>query len=230
MLKVDATRFIADMKALPAVVQRATAFALTDAAKDVHAAAQARMAEAFDRPTRYTLSSLMVRFARASDVTPTATVEQKPSSGDRHYLAVQEAGGQRPQTGVERLLSSLLRGSTRGGVVPSRNARLDGSGNWARGERSQTLEALKRNRGAYTGSQGGRLDVFAVTGKTKLSKGIWRRNEDRTVTKVASLLDRTPRYRALLGLYDAAERTFADAFPRHFSRILDRLRSGGGSS
>ncbi|MBO4169532.1 hypothetical protein [Cereibacter azotoformans] len=230
MLKLDATRFISDMKALPSTVRKATAYALTDTARDVHAASKARMSEAFDRPTRYTLNSLMTRFARANDATPTATVEQKPSSGNRHYLAIQEQGGQRPQTGVERLLSSLLRGSSRGGVVPSRHARLDGSGNWARGERSATLEALKRNRGASTGSQG-RLDVFAVTGKTtKLSKGIWRRNPDRSVEKVASLLDRTPRYRALLGLYAAAERTFAARFPDRFARVLDRLRSGGGGS
>ncbi|EGJ22115.1 hypothetical protein RSWS8N_08535 [Cereibacter sphaeroides WS8N] len=37
-------------------------------------------------------------------------------------------------------------------------------------------------------------------------------------------------YRALLGLYATAEKTFSDAFPRHFSRIMDRLRSSGGGS
>lgn len=232
MLTLDARRFIRDMRALESDTRKATVYALTDTARDVHASSKARISEAFDRPTAFAKNSLMTKFARVSDDQPFAEVKQKPSSAGRHFLGVQEEGGQRPQTGVERLLSSLLRGSGRiEALTPTRGARLDKSGNWARGERSAALEALKRHRGASTSpsSASSRLSFFLARDGGKLSSGIYARKADRTVKKVAHIIDRAPRYKPILGLHDRAAQVFARRYPEHFARILDRLRKSGKS-
>jgi hypothetical protein len=231
MLTLDARPFVKDMRSLDGYVRKATVYALTDAAKDIHSASKARIAEAFDRPTPYTRNSLMTRFARLSDATPAAEVRQKPTSAGRHYLAVEEEGGTRPQTGVERLLSRLLRGSGRlEAMTPARGARLDKSGSWSRGERSAALEALKRHRGASTTQTAtwSRLAYFAARPGGQLSPGIYARKADRTIKKVAHITDRAPRYKPLLGLHDRAAQVFARRYPEHFARILDRLRSKSG--
>lgn len=232
MLTLDASRFLKDMKSLDGDTRKATVYALTDTAKDVHAASKERIAEAFDRPVPFTRNALMTRFARLSDAQPAAEVRQKPTSAGRHYLAVEEDGGQRPQTGVERLLARMLRGSGRLEVLtPARGARLDKSGNWSRGERSHALEALKRHRGASTttAASSSRLSYFLARDGGKLAPGIYARKADRTVKKVAHITDRAPRYKPILGLHDRAAQVFARRYPEHFARILDRLRKSGKS-
>lgn len=231
MLTIDASRFLRDMKSVEGDTRKATVYALTDTAKDVHAASKARIAEAFDRPVPFTKNALMTRFARLADDMPFAEVRQKPTSAGRHYLAVEEDGGQRPQTGVERLLSRLLRGSGRiEALTPARGARLDKAGSWARGERSAALEALKRHRGAAAGqpASSSRLAFFIARPGGQLSPGIYARRKDRTVKKVAHIADRAPRYKPLLQLHDRAAQVFAARYPVHFARILDRLRSKSG--
>lgn len=231
MLSLDASRFLKDMRALEGDTRKATVYALTDAAKDVHAASKSRIAEAFDRPTAFAKNSLMTKFARVSDDQPFAEVRQKPTSAGRHFLGVQEDGGERPQTGVERLLSRLLRGSGRlEALTPARGARLDKSGNWSRGERSAALEALKRHRGASTvaASSSSRLAFFVARTGGQLSPGIYARRKDRSIQKVAHLTNRAPRYKPLLGLHDRAAVVFAARYPVHFARILDRFRSKSG--
>lgn len=230
MLSLDASRFLKDMRALDGDTRKATVYALTDTAKDVHSASKERISDAFDRPTTYTRNGLMTRFAKLSDATPAAEVRQKPTSAGRHYLAIEEDGGQRPQTGVERLISRLLRGSGRlEALTPARGARLDKSGNWSRGERSHALEALKRHRGASTtAASSSRLSYFLARDGGKLASGIYARKADRTVKKVAHITDRAPRYKPILGLHDRAAQVFARRYPEHFARILDRLRSKSG--
>lgn len=231
MLSLDASRFLKDMRALDGDTRKATVYALTDTAKDVHSASKERISDAFDRPTTYTRNGLMTRFAKLSDATPAAEVRQKPTSAGRHYLAIEEDGGQRPQTGVERLISRLLRGSGRlEALTPARGARLDKSGNWSRGERSAALEALKRHRGAAAGqpASSSRLAFFIARPGGQLSPGIYARRKDRTVKKVAHIADRAPRYKPLLQLHDRAAEVFAARYPVHFARILDRLRSKSG--
>lgn len=233
MLTLDARRFLKDMKSIEGDTRKATVYALTDAAKDVHAASKARITQAFDRPVLFTKNALMTRFARLSDATPAAEVRQKPTSAGRHYLAVEEEGGTRPQTGVERLLSRLLRGSgSLEALTSARGARLDKSGSWSRGERSAALEALKRHRGASTGASASpsRLAFFAARPGSQLSPGIYARRKDRSIQKVAHITDTAPRYKPLLGLHDRAAQVFSRRYPEHFSRILDRLRSSGGGS
>lgn len=233
MLSLDASRFLKDIRALEGDARKATVYALTDAAKDVHAASKARISEAFDRPTPFARNSLMTRFARVADDKPFAEVRQKPTSAGRHFLSVEEEGGARPQTGVERLLSRLLRGSRRlEALTPARGARLDKSGSWSRGERSAALEALKRHRGASstTSASSSRLAFFAARPGGKLSPGIYARKKDRTIKKVAHITDRAPRYKPLLQLHDRAAQVFAARYPLHFARILDRLRSKSGKS
>lgn len=232
MLTLDARRFLKDMRSLDGDTRKATVYALTDTAKDIHAASKARISEAFDRPVPFTKNALMVRFARLSDADPAAEVRQKPTSAGRHYLAIEEDGGQRPQTGVERLLSRLLRGSGRlEAITPARGARLDKSGSWSRGERSVALDALKRHRGvSAAAASSSRLSFFMPRDGGKLSSGIYARKADRTVKKVAHITDRSPRYKPLLGLHDRAAQVFASRYPAHFARALDRLRSKSGKS
>ena len=225
MIRVDARRFLRDMKDEPASLRKATAYALTDTAKDVHTESKKRMSDVFDRPTRWTLNSLFVLFARASDVDPAAEVRQKPSSAGRHYLSIEEDGGARPQTGAERLLSRLLRKSSIHGLTPAPKAKLDRSGNWSRAQRSSALEALKSGVGA-AGQSKTNTQYFAVVNGGRLSSGIYSRLRGGGIRKIANIVDRAPRYKPVLGIYDMAGRIFEQRFYGHFARIADRIRSG----
>lgn len=89
-------------------VRRATVFALNDTAADILKETQENMQRRFDRPTRFTLNAFMVWRANVRDENPYAEVRERPSVGKRHLLKVQERGGRRPQTGLERAISAAM--------------------------------------------------------------------------------------------------------------------------
>ena len=136
-LHIDASDFIKgvneiERKQLP----MATAWALNDTAKEVLEHIQTGMETVFDDPTPFTKNAFHVWRAKKTNLV--ATVQERPSVGDRHYLKVQERGGRRPNTGLERMLSSSLAyDGVLAAVVPAKGAKRNRFGNWAPGERNQ---------------------------------------------------------------------------------------------
>lgn len=115
--------------------------ALNDTAKDIQEAERKEMQRVFDRPTPYTLGAFMVRPATKENLV--ATVERKDQVVGKHYLEVEEKGGPRPATSLEKLLRSRLAYSgIIQAILPADNARLDQYGNWSSGQRNEVLSAI----------------------------------------------------------------------------------------
>lgn len=207
---------------LPAV----TVSALNNTAFDALDAAKQEMERVFDRPTRWTLNALMVW--RATVDKPQAEVRERPSVSKRHYLKVQAAGGERPQTGVERLLKATVsEAAFHAAVTPARGARLDGHGNWSPGQRNQLLSALgaQRDRAANTTAvskrrnKGKRATFFVPDAKSRLSPGVYAR-VGKNVDKVVNFTRTAPVYDQRIDYHAVIERKAEEVFEDHFARRL----------
>lgn len=240
VVQVTLRGWVKMMRALdaePGILRTATRYALNDSADDVLERVQSNMRSRFDRPTRFALNAFMVKYARKSDKDMTATVTERPSVGKRHFLKVQEAGGQRPLTGLEKgLISSLPFGGNIQGLIPTNAAKKDASGNWSVGERNKAISAVGGFRQAgYSANatdasrkraRGKRAAFFLSKEGTRLPPGIYRRDTAGAApVMVAFLTDKAPTYRPLLGFYDGAQEVFDEAFPRHLERAVGKLRA-----
>ncbi|MBT9386962.1 hypothetical protein KM176_24190 [Pseudooceanicola sp. CBS1P-1] len=219
-------------------VQQAAAWALTDTAQDVLEHVQARMDVVFDKPTRFTKNAFMVWRAKPGDLE--ASVIERPSVGRRHYLKLQETGGARGQTGLEKLLDSRLAyaGALRS-VIPASGAKLNAYGNWQVGERNQALSAVQAQRDATANTTEAarkrnrkRAGFFVPRAGSKLSPGIWKRDGAGRLTKVVHFTALAPHYDRRLGFFDGAEEVRAARLPVHLKRTLakavERAARAGG--
>lgn len=214
----DVSRGLSDIerKQLP----MATVWGLNDTAADMLDHVQNRMEVVFDRPTRFTKNAFMVW--RANKKTMEARVQERPSVGSKHFLKVQEDGGARPQTGVERMLGATLpyEGLV-SALVPAAGAKLNAYGNWSPAQRKQALSAAS---GAAQAARS-RARYFVPDKRSNLSSGIWKRTgkgKREKLTKVAHFLDAAPSYTKRLGFFDGAQEVFNEKFPDRFFAAFDR--------
>ncbi len=207
-------------------INQAAAYALTDTAQDVLDHVQGRMDVVFDRPTRFTKNAFMVW--RATPKTLEAKVMERPSVGARHYLKVQEEGGTRGRTGLERLLDSKIAydGDLRS-VVPAAGAKLNAYGNWQTGERNRALSAVQAQRDSTANTTEAsrkrnrkRAGFFVPRKGSQLSPGIWKRSAAGKITKVLHFTSLAPHYDRRLGFFDGAEEVRAARLPVHLARTL----------
>lgn len=228
-ISLDSVAFLRQLTNLEVTqLPKAGSLALNDTAYDVLKDLQGRMDVVFDRPTRWTKNAFTVQ--RATPETLEAQVKERPLVVGRHYLKVQETGGQRPQTGMEqRLSTSLAYNGILAAVVPATGARLDGFGNWSSGERNQVLSQLKAQKDSLSNEteasrkrkrnkpSPGRYFVP----KSEKVAGVYRRDENGKVTKVLNITDSLPSYTPRLGFYDNAAEIWAARLPYHLRRHLD---------
>lgn len=207
----------------------AATWALNDTAADVLKHVQDRMGEVFDRPTRFTKNAFTIRGARPSNLE--AEVIERPTVGKRHYLKVQEFGGQRGQTGLEGLLDARLAYTgIIAAAVPAGGAKLDAHGNWSTGERNQALSAVQAQRDTTSNTtkvarkrNKRRAGFFVPREGSKLSPGIWKRNSDGSIAKVLHFTRYMPTYDKRLGFFDGAEEVFRDRLPGHLRRTFAKM-------
>lgn len=206
-------------------VGRAASWALNDTADDVLAHVQSRIDQVFDRPTRFTKNAFMVWRSKPNNLE--AEVIERPSVGRRHFLKVQELGGQRGQTGLERLMSSRLgAGGMMQAAVPAEGAKLDAYGNWANAERRQAIEAVSGSRAAapVAGKRVRRRAGFFVPKPgSALSPGIWKREPDGSISKVMHFTAVAPVYAQRLGFMDGASEIYAERLPEHLTRTIEKM-------
>lgn len=201
-------------------VKRATVFALNDTAADILKSNQAAMRSRFDRPTRFTQNAFMVWRANMRDAEPWAEVRERPSVGSKHFLKIQERGGKRPLTGMERAINAALPQATAVGVIPTRFAKTDKSGNWSRAERRKAFAAVK---------QPGSIKALFVApekaaGARGLPEGIYKRMQrGNGIRKIAHFEGADMSYKPLLGFFDGGEQVWQREYGRHFDRIFRRL-------
>ncbi|PTX38710.1 hypothetical protein IQ03_00576 [Gemmobacter caeni] len=225
-IRVDDSQFRRHLTNLEvAQLPFAAANALNDTAKDALEYIQRRMEVVFDRPTRFTKNALMVW--RADKRNLEAQVKERPSVGRRHYLKVEEGGGARPQTGVEKLLSSRVAwGGVIRSVLPGEHARLDGSGNWSSGERNQVLSALGAQRDPRTNTT--ERSAKRAPKRAKyfvpqhgLAPGVYRRAKpDDIAVRVLKFSDKAPKYTPRLGFYEGVDEVWQRRLPDHLDRRL----------
>jgi hypothetical protein len=206
----------------------ATVWALNDTAKDVLDHMQVRMRIVFDNPTRFATNAFMVW--RANKSTMTAEIKERPSVGSHHFLKVQEVGGARPKTGLERLMTSRLAyDGDITAIVPASGAKLNSFGNWSPGERNKVLSAVQAQGDTRSNSTAAsksrrktRVGYFVPRAGSKLSPGVWKRQGKNKLTKILHFTTAMPKYRARLGFYDGAEDVYEARFPINFSRAFEK--------
>lgn len=207
----------------------ATVWGLNDTASDVLAHMQSQMDVVFDKPTRFAKNAFMVW--RATKATMMAEVKERPSVGARHFLKVQERGGARGQTGLEKLLDSRLNYDGQiVAVVPAAGAKLNAFGNWSSGERNKVLSAVQSQRDSQANSTDAskarsksRVGYFVPRPGSKLSAGVWKRSGKKgSLTKILHFTTAMPTYDKRLGFYDGAQSVFDDQFPINFARTFQK--------
>ncbi|SCY61752.1 hypothetical protein [Paracoccus tibetensis] len=206
--------------------RRAASWALNDTADDVLKHVQDRMDRVFDRPTRFTNNAFMVWRAKPNSLE--AEVMERATVGRRHFLKVQELGGARAQTGLERLMASQLGagGMIMQAAVPAEGAKLDAYGNWANAERRQAIAAVSGP--AATAPAAGaktrrRAGFFVSKPGSALSPGIWKRAPDGSISKVLHFTAGAPVYGPRLGFMDGASEVYADRLPAHLARTIEKM-------
>lgn len=202
----------------------AAANALNDTAYNALKHIQDRMEVVFDRPTRWTKNAFMVWRAKKGQLE--AQVKERPSVGSRHYLKMQEAGGVRPQTGVEKLLAANVSyAGVIAAAIPAAGAKLDAFGNWSSGERNQVLSALGAQRDQTTNQTEAskkrnkkRASYFVP--QSGMAPGVYKRTLSGEVTKVLTFTDSMPHYKPQLGFYDGVQEVWVARLPGHLDRRL----------
>jgi len=211
----------------------ATMWALNDTAQEVLEHVQNRMEVVFDRPTRFSKNAFQVWRAKKGNLT--ASVQERPSVGRKHFLKVQERGGQRPTTGLERMLSSSLAyDGVLSAIVPAKGAKLNQFGNWAPGQRNQAISGVKGwSEVGYKANttkesrarRQSRAAYFVPKKGSRLSAGIYKRTgkgQREKIVKVAHFLDRLPRYGARLKFHGGAQEVFDQRFGPNFRRAFEK--------
>lgn len=205
----------------------AIVWALNDMADEVLAGVQSDMDKHFDRPTKYTKNAFMVWRARKS--TLFAEVKERPSVSSRHYLKVEERGGVRPMTGMEKAFQTRMpfHGIVQS-VIPASGALRDVFGNWKSSERNRVMAAVKAQSDRQSNSSKAskvrnrnQKQFFVPREGSKLSPGVWKRTSRKaTLVKVLSFSDTKPRYKPRLGFVEGATARVQKEFPTYFSRSL----------
>jgi len=170
----------------------ATAYALTQTAKDAESNVRREMRRVFNNPTPYTLAGLFVKPATKTRLTSTVKFKDESVKGvpaDR-YMTVQVVGGPRRTKGFEELLIRAGVMPPNHYAVPTRAAPLDGAGNVPRGILNSMLSQLQASR-----------DVLAR--ETKASRARKEKGErgvqTRRARKTASPIERSRQQRRKVG-------------------------------
>lgn len=225
---------LAQLRAEPERFKRAVRYAVNDTADDVLALVQSNIKARFDRPTRWTMNAFMVKYARIADAVVASEVTERPSVGRRHYLKVQEAGGQRPLKGIERGVTVRLSQMGIKAVIPTSEAKLDAHGNWSPGERNQAISAIggfrevgynaNRTRRSQSQNENKRANFFVIKERGNLKSGIYRKKpNDSKPVMVAYFAKRDPQYRPLLGFFEGARQLYDERFRFHLYRALEKV-------
>ena len=112
-VSVDTSQLQRRLSALPGQVRFATAYMLTQLAKDGREAATRRIGEAFDRPVRFTQSAITIKPATKANLTSVVFAKDIQAG----YLSIQETGGERrPEPGAPVIVPVNIRLNTAGNI------------------------------------------------------------------------------------------------------------------
>ena len=214
-------------------IRVAGSWAINDATKDVHQHMQDRMDTIFDKPTRFAKNSMTIK--GATPRTLEAVIQERPSVGRRHFLKVQQTGGDRPATGIEKLLKATVDyDGNFAAVIPANGAKLDAFGNWSRGERNQVMSQLKAGREVGFNSNEtddskkrsrarNRARYFIPAKGNSLTPGVYKRTTKGKVSKILHFTTAMPTYTPRLHFFEEAEGQFMRRLPAHLQRTFEKM-------
>lgn len=209
----------------------ATAKALTFTAERVRDAERDDMSRTFDRPTPFTLNSLLLKAATPRSLESRVWfrdlgASRKSGGTATHYIEPEVYGGARPLKRFEKYLQSA--GLLPAGMfaVPGEGARLDSFGNISRGQLVQVLSALRAlpergylaNRTKRSAKRKGArlINYFVGRPHPGMPMGVWQRTA-RGIKPVLVFV-KAPNYTVRFRFFDIARRET----DRHFNTILAR--------
>lgn len=207
------------------------ATAATRVANEIRVEVQDEMKRVFDRPTPYTLRSVRVKAATASNPVAEVFISEQKAPRDPSPAVVLEPqveGGPRGTKGLELALRRL--GVLPSGwlVVPSKSLPLDAYGNISRGIVQQVIAQLRHQvdvgptnaRGIVKAIRktGGKFIVFKPGGKT--APGVYIADvAGRNVSPVFMFVSKAS-YRRRLDFYGIAKRVTSAKLPEFVGRAF----------
>lgn len=215
----------------------ATRVALTRTGKKVEVAEVKEMRDIFNNPTPYTMSSLYLRPATASNLSAEVKLKDFAAKATpaSKFLAAQLKGGSRAPKRFERALQSI--GALPPGyrVVPGTGAKMDGYGNMSSGQIVQILAffrafpeaGYKANMTAATKARLARgtkkklgFAYFVGRPGDRLPLGIYQRVAfgQGSAIRPVMIFVRSAVYQAIFDFEYVAERTIAAEFGGEFAR------------
>jgi hypothetical protein len=225
----NASDIVAQLMSVAEQCTFATAVALTRTGQDVKAALRDEMSRVFDKPTPWTLNSMMLRPATKEVLRAKVWVKDVALA---KWLLPEISGGSRSLKGFEKALIS--RGLMPSGcyAVPGAGAQLDSNGNMSPGQIMKLLSALgaaeivsgfSANRTAASKKRrGAQLDqYFSIrTTRGRLRPGIYQRFASTRGSSIKPVLIFVPRvaYRARLDFYGVTQQVASERFPAHLAR------------
>lgn len=198
----------------------AVALALTRTAQRVKAAEYASMKEVFDRPTNFTLNSLMLRPATKArqnahvwfkDFAPKGTPAAK-------YLQPQVFGGTRSNTRFEGALRHAGVLGPREFAIPARGAPRDAHGNVQRGLYQKIMSDLAASRDASQNSKGQAKYFVGTVGS---AHGVFF-PKSRHEVKLLFIFTGEPHYEPRFPFFAIAERVQSAEYATAFTQALDQ--------
>lgn len=208
----------------------ATALALTETAKQVKERLEGEMRSVFDRPTRYTLSSLRLFPATKQKLVARVWMknESDKASPATKWLTPQVYGGPREDKRSEKLLRAkgvLPEGKY---IVPGRDAKLDGFGNIGRGQLQKIIAGLGAQQDKYSNSTESRRSIgnlkrFFVMRNGREAIGIGERTgRGKDKVKLVLAFVGRPGYRKEFDFFAIADQVAEDQLPIQFELALAR--------
>jgi len=223
----DLTRGLTHLQAQQAPF--AAARALTDVAWSAANGLKGHMSEVFDNPTAFTRNAFRVIGAKKTNLE--AIIQPKDRIGGRHYLSVQEEGGARPQTGIEKLLGRHVAfDGVLQTAVPADGATLNRAGNLSPGQIQRMLSGLgaQRDRASNTTTASRRRrptrETYFVP-RHGLSPGVFSRKGNGQLKMIMAFTDRAAVYQPRLGFEEFVAEHMAEHFPGKFWNFLDHAMS-----
>lgn len=227
----------------------ATAYALTQTAKDAQEAVERKIAQVFDNPTPFTLKAVRTRPATKRRLQADVLLKDEAFKGNPavRWLIAQVRGGPRDHKGFERLMQRAGVMPNGWYAVPTKWAPLDRYGNVPGGVITRILSQLQASRDPLTyenratakkrssmrskvKKRGGRY--FAVVpGSTRaahLSPGIWERittGFGSAIRPVFVFSATAPTYTKRLPFYETIQNTVRQRLKLNFARGFNLAQS-----
>ena len=216
---------------------------LTQIAYTVRYDEKKEMQRVFDRPTPFTLNSLVI--FKATKQKPEATVALRDPAGiafsdilKKHYLVPQIYGGSRALKKFEKRVISSGYFKPNSFLMPGQGVKMNKYGNVNKGDIQKILSGLKaqfdpqRNQKGKGKARKRRLknrnnEYFAVGNQTKSSRlapGVYERYRFAAGTSIKPvfMIGRKPRYKKLFRFFEVAEDSITKNWKREMEDAVER--------